>query len=114
VFADIVYIKAVLRRFGHNESFLRVSFQDESRSRLFYAAGLGVYEPVGSRFLELMVNGFQLAGRTWEFLGYSMSGLRDHSVWFVTPFQIGDVVMDAARIRGELVRLLFLLNKWPD
>jgi hypothetical protein len=35
-----------------------------------------------------------------------MSGLKDHSVWFVTPFQFQDKLMDAERIRRSLVRYL--------
>jgi RNA-dependent RNA polymerase len=103
---DCCFLSAVLRRFGHHECFLRVSFSDESRSRLYHRVGLNAQESIGKRYLELMVNGFQLAGRKWEFLGYSMSGLREHSVWFVNPFQSDDepsILMDAARIRSLLV-----------
>jgi hypothetical protein len=58
-----------------------------------------------------MVNGFTLAGRNWEFLGYSMSGLREHSVWFVNPFKNDDdpnILMNAARIRSHLVSIIAL------
>ena len=51
-----------------------------------------------------MTSGLHLAGRQHEFLGYSMSGLRDHSVWFVTPFECDSGRMDAAKIREKLVR----------
>ena len=97
---------AVLRRFGHHGCFLRVSFTDESRSALYHHAGLDAHQSIGKRYLRLMVDGFQLAGREWQFLGYSMSGLREHSVWFVNPFKSDDdpnVLMDAARIRSLLV-----------
>ena|ERR1700731_4445729 len=96
---------AVLRRFGHHECFLRVSFSDEGRHRLFYSTGLTAGDPVGKRYLRLMTNGFRLAGRQWEFLGYSMSGLREHSVWFVRPFlsDDGQSTMNADRIRNMLV-----------
>jgi RNA-dependent RNA polymerase len=104
----------VLRRFSHHERFLRVSFSDESRSRLYHRVGLGAYQSVGKRFLNLMVNGFRLAGRKWEFLGYSMSGLREHSVWFVNPFQSDDephILMDAAHIRSLLVSKILSWNE---
>jgi hypothetical protein len=57
----------------------------------------------------MMVKGFTLAGRKWEFLGYSMSGLREHSVWFVNPFKNDDdpnILMNAARIRSLLVSII--------
>jgi RNA dependent RNA polymerase len=50
----------------------------------------------------MMANGFRLVGREWEFLGYSMSGLREHSVWFVNPFKSDEephILMSAARFR---------------
>jgi hypothetical protein len=103
----VCHTKAVLRRFGHHECFLRVTFSDESRSKLNYRAGVGEGESVGERYMNLMVNGFQLAGRRWEFLGYSMSGLKEHSVCFVNPFKMDDdpnIQMNAAHIRSLLVR----------
>jgi hypothetical protein len=57
-----------------------------------------------SRFRVLLTDGLQLAGRQYEFLGYSMSGLKEHSVWFVTPFESDTGRMDAAKIRKKLVR----------
>ena len=33
-----------------------------------------------------------------------MSGLREHSVWFVTPFESNTELMNAAKIREKLVR----------
>ena len=97
---------SVLRRFGHHDSFLRVSFYDENRSRLRPDSTLSISKLVKSRFGSLLKTGFQLVGRKYQFLGYSMSGLKDHSVWFVTPFQFQDKLMDAERIRRSLVRYL--------
>ena len=57
-----------------------------------------------SRFGVLLTDGLHLGGRRYEFLGYSMSGLREHSVWFVTPFESDTGRMDAAKIREKLVR----------
>lgn len=38
---------------------------------------------VGSK----LKNGFELAGRYFQFLAYSSSALREHAVWFVSPFK---------------------------
>jgi RNA-dependent RNA polymerase len=47
--------------------------------------------------------GFELGGREFEFLAYSTSALREHSVWFVSPFR--DPIkgyVTAERIRSSL------------
>jgi RNA-dependent RNA polymerase len=95
---------SVLRRFGNHECFLRVSIQDERRSQLRREPGMDISNLLDSRFGVLLTNGLHLAGRQYEFLGYSMSGLREHSVWFVTPFESDTGRMDAAEIRKKLVR----------
>ena len=96
---------SVLRRFGNHECFLRVSFQDERRSKLRREPGMEISKLLRSRFRVLLTQGLQLGGRQYEFLGYSMSGLKEHSVWFVTPFESDTGRMDAAKIRKKLVRL---------
>ena len=95
---------SILRRFGHYDSFLRVSFYDEDRSRLRRDSTLSITALVKKRFGDLLKCGFQLIGRKYEFLGYSMSGLKDHSVWFVSPFEFEGELMTARRIRRSLVR----------
>jgi RNA-dependent RNA polymerase len=95
---------SVLRRFGNHECFLRVSIQDERRSKLRREPGIDISNLLKSRFGVLLTNGLRLGGRQYEFLGYSMSGLREHSVWFVTPFESNTGRMDAAKIREMLVR----------
>lgn len=47
----------------------------------------------GTYFLQqrvghILKNGFELAGRDFEFLAYSTSALREHAVWFVHPFHL--------------------------
>ncbi|KAF9246394.1 RNA dependent RNA polymerase-domain-containing protein [Melanogaster broomeanus] len=49
------------------------------------------YEGYEDRFIRervgtLLKEGFYLAGRHFEFLGYSSSALRQHAVWYVSPF----------------------------
>jgi len=95
---------SILRRFGNHECFLRVSIQDERRSKLRREPGIDISNLLQSRFGDLLIHGLHLGGRQYEFLGYSMSGLREHSVWFVTPFESNAGHMDAAKIREKLVR----------
>ena len=35
----------------------------------------------------ILKNGFELAGRQFEFLAYSQSALREHAGWFINPFR---------------------------
>ncbi|KAG8899414.1 hypothetical protein FRB99_006745 [Tulasnella sp. 403] len=86
----------VSRLFGpeYSEYFLRVAFSDEG----------------GSRFrIEFEVD-------SHGFLAYSSSGLRQHSVWFVTPFKHpkwqGLVTADA--IRKSLGSFSDQLLSWPS
>ena len=47
-----------------------------------------------------MQNGFEVAGRHYRFLGYSTSGLREHSTWFMCEFDHpieGRVTVDGIR-----------------
>jgi hypothetical protein len=97
---------SVLRRYGHPEYFLRVSFQDENRAKLRRSRddNYSITTILSTRYHNILHDGCTIAGRKFQFLGYSMSGLKEHSVWFMTPFQdeTGKLV-DANRIRYEIV-----------
>ncbi|TFK57668.1 RdRP-domain-containing protein [Heliocybe sulcata] len=105
---------SVLRRFGHHESFLRVTFEDEDRSKMRPTPDMDISELLRQRFRTLLVEGFQIAGRRYEFLGYSMSGLRQHSVWFVSPYRADNgILMNAAEIRRRLGDFSGILSYKP-
>ncbi|KAI6045194.1 RdRP-domain-containing protein [Pisolithus marmoratus] len=94
---------SVLRRFGKSENFLRVSFQDENRSKLRGDFETSISELLAGRYRPVLLKGCRVAGRSYQFLGYSMSGLREHSMWFVTPFRdADDKLWDAEAIRSSL------------
>lgn len=99
---------SVLRRYGHPECFLRVSFQDENRSKLRRSDDYSIRNLLLNRYRPFLLNGFRFVGRQFHFLGYSMSGLKEHSVWCMTPFrdEIGELV-DAKKIRSEMVSCHF-------
>lgn len=83
----------VLRKYAeHTECFMRVFFGDEDGLSVFFdprASQDRVYE----RFRSLMRNGISVAGRRFDFLGFSHASLRSHQAWFMTPF-----VKDGVRI----------------
>lgn len=94
---------SVLRRYGHPECFLRVSFQDENRSKLHREADCSILNVLEERCRSTLLNGCRVAGRQFQFLGYSMSGLKEHSVWFVTPFKAENgKLLNAQLIRDNL------------
>ncbi|KAG2348348.1 RdRP-domain-containing protein [Suillus weaverae] len=94
---------SVLRRYGHPECFLRVCFQDENGSKLHREADCSIIDLLRVRYRHILLNGCRVAGRQFQFLGYSMSGLKEHSVWFVTPFEDEDgKLLNAQSIRDNL------------
>jgi RNA-dependent RNA polymerase len=101
---------SILRRFGNNDCFLRVTFQDDNRMTLRHdtTLNISIKELLRSRYKRSLVEGINVAGRHFEFLGYSMSGLKQHSVFFVHPFEFDletrRTLMTAEVIRGTLVR----------
>lgn len=99
---------SILRRFGNNDCFLRVTFQDDNRMTLRHntTMNIAIKELLRRRYKRALVDGIDVAGRHFEFLGYSMSGLKQHSVFFVHPFEFDlenrRTWMTAEVIRGTL------------
>ncbi|KAF8486749.1 RdRP-domain-containing protein [Russula emetica] len=98
------------------ERFVRVEFRDEDR--LAYRWDRDVD---GTWFLKQRVggtlrNGFEIGGRAFEFLAYSTSALREHSVWFVNPFRDpveGYVTSEKIRTSlGDFSKLLRMPSKY--
>ncbi|KAG2049848.1 RdRP-domain-containing protein [Suillus hirtellus] len=94
---------SVLRKYNNHECFLRVTFQDENRSKLRRDFESSITDLLKERYRPILLRGYRVAGRQFQFLGYSMSGLRDHSVWFMTPFtDDSGTLLNAESIRGNL------------
>ena len=107
----------VIRRYQNRdpalvERFIRVEFRDEDRLNYRWDGDVD-----GSWFLQQRVggilrDGFTLGGRTFEFLAYSTSALREHSVWFVAPFRdLQEGYVTAETIRASLGDFSKLLRK---
>jgi len=54
---------------------------------------------VQQRVGKILQEGFLIGGRQFEFLAYSSSSLRDHAVWFMTPFSTS-----SGRVTADLIR----------
>lgn len=76
----------VLRKYAeHTHCFMRVFFADEDGLSIFHdprASQDQVYE----RFRTVLRHGIWVAGRKFDFLGFSHASLRSHQAWFMTPF----------------------------
>lgn len=76
----------VLRMFpDRDDMFLRVSFCDEDGQDLAFNPKVS-NDPVYKRYRQVLLDGIRIAGRQFEFLGFSHSSLRSHSTWFMAPF----------------------------
>ncbi len=98
---------SVLRRYNNNEAFLRVSFQDEDKGKPRREQTLLIDQLLVQRYRPVLTDGVLVAGRKFDFLGYSMSGLKDYSFAFVRPFVFQGRPFDADVIRKELVGYVF-------
>lgn len=71
----------ILRRFpNHHEYFIRAQFCDEDGQDVHFNSRVD-NERVFDRFKSILNQGFEIAGRTYSFLGFSHSSLRSHSAW---------------------------------
>ncbi|KAM5379841.1 hypothetical protein ACJA88_005269 [Fusarium oxysporum] len=76
----------VLRKYHeNNDYFLRVLFCEEDGQDLNFHPKVD-NEPIFARFRHVMDEGITIAGRKFDFLGFSHSSLRSHSAWFSAPF----------------------------
>jgi len=78
----------VIRQYqGYEDHFIRVDFRDEDMLQYRWDREVDGTFFLNTRVGDTLKTGFELAGRDFEFLAYSNSALREHSVWFVNPFQ---------------------------
>ncbi|KAJ3770047.1 RNA-directed RNA polymerase 2 [Lentinula raphanica] len=92
----------VVRSFEHphRQYFIRVSFLDDKRMPIHYDREVNGREYLMQRIFPFMSAGYKrnpydyrpkktliIGGRPFYFLGYSQSSLKDHAVWFMTPFK---------------------------
>jgi RNA-dependent RNA polymerase len=85
---------------GYEDHFIRVDFRDEDRLQYRWDREVDGSSFVRERVGATLKQGFVLAGRRFEFLAYSSSALREHSVWFMNPFDLpgrGRITADSIR-----------------
>ncbi|KAI2616222.1 RdRP-domain-containing protein [Hypoxylon sp. NC1633] len=76
----------ILRKFpDHIGHFARVQFCEEDGQDIFFNAKVDL-KSIWGRFKSVLLRGIIIAGRAYNFLGFSHSSLRAHGVWFMAPF----------------------------
>ncbi|KAG6877028.1 hypothetical protein C0993_010961 [Termitomyces sp. T159_Od127] len=105
----------IIRKYpGFEDRFIRVAFRDEDLLPYRESSDVDVGSLIRERVGSILSQGFDLGGRHYDFLGYSMAGFRNHSVWFMSSFahsDFGDVTPDKVRSSlGNFGRVL----KYPS
>ncbi|KAI7964060.1 hypothetical protein MJO29_004487 [Puccinia striiformis f. sp. tritici] len=93
---------SILRLYDYNSAFIRVAIRDEDGSNHHHDREVNGREFLRQRYRPFLVNGLYVAGRRFEFLGYSSSALKCHQAWFVCPFLHKGEVMRAETIRSRM------------
>lgn len=82
----------ILRRFPeHTDYFIRVQFAEEDGSDIQFNSNVN-NDHIDRRFKSIFRDGITVGGRTYGFLGFSHSSLRNHSAWFMAPFYYQNVL----------------------
>jgi hypothetical protein len=93
----------VLRKYDlYTDFFLRVSFLDEDGEPLRFDKYVSLDEIYHQRFKGVLSASIEVAGRKFEFLGFSHSSLREQTCWFMAPFIHESAPLNA---RGVIARL---------
>ncbi|KAI5478467.1 hypothetical protein MNV49_005108 [Pseudohyphozyma bogoriensis] len=107
---------SILRRYARPECFLRVSIRDDDFDKHRHDTETDMRGFLNERYLPIFRDGLEICGRRFEFLGYSSSALRDHSTWFVTPFEgVDEQVVTADKIRtslGDFSKVAYIPARW--
>ncbi|KAJ3808703.1 RNA-directed RNA polymerase 2 [Lentinula aff. lateritia] len=99
---------------NHRENFIRVSFSDEGRLRLRYDREINGNYYISQRIAPFLIEGLRgrndtrpkkeliIGGRPFYFLAYSQSALKEHAVWFMTPFKENGTLVNVQNIIQSL------------
>ena len=93
----------VLRKYSaFSDHFLRVTFMDEDGEAFYFDRFRGNAAIFHERFIDVLRNGIEIAGRLYEFLGFSHSSLRAQTCWFLAPFMEKGNIVNADWIISKL------------
>ena len=89
----------------HHDYFLKVSLVEEDLRMIYQSRDSDIRSILkrwGRFFSNQVGGGIKIAGRHFDFLGFSTSSLREHSVWFLAPFEDGGEIITAESLRSRL------------
>ena len=91
----------VLRKYSkYLDYFLKVTFADEDGEALRYNPGVSNSDIYHTRFKKVLGSIINIAGRGFQFLGFSHSSLRAQTCWFMAPFtHEGELLLAESVIR---------------
>ena len=93
----------VLRKYpDHHEHFIRVTFYEEDGEQLLFQHNVDQSPIYNTQFRLYLSEGVTIAGRKYEFLGFSSSSLRTQSCWFMAPFYLGGERLDPKIVTSRL------------
>ncbi|KAH0559780.1 hypothetical protein GP486_003706 [Trichoglossum hirsutum] len=86
----------VLRKYSkYMDYFLRVSFVEEDGETIRFDRNASLEEIFHGRFKRVLGGNITIAGRPFEFLGFSHSSLRSQTCWFMAPFTCNGELLHA-------------------
>ncbi|KAI0749297.1 RdRP-domain-containing protein [Daedaleopsis nitida] len=95
--------RVVRRYYDYRDNFLRVEFREENKMEFRWPQEVNGRSLIEQRFGGILRNGIEIGGRLFRFLGWSNSGLREHTTWFMADFQHADEgLVTAEKIRDDL------------
>ncbi|KAI9780131.1 MAG: hypothetical protein M1839_006968 [Geoglossum umbratile] len=93
----------VLRKYSDfTDYFLRVSFIDEDGESIRFDRHASLEEVFHVRFKRILGGTITIAGRPFEFLGFSHSSLRTQTCWFMAPFSYNGDPLYARGVIADL------------
>ena len=96
-------INRVIRSYpSHTDHFLHVAFCEENFEQLRFERTVSLQRIIRERFQKILDGNLSVAGRNYEFLGFSHSSLRRQSCWFMASIQDGNVTTNAAAVIAGL------------
>lgn len=97
----------VLRKYSNFTSyFMRVSFLEEDGEPLRFENDVSNEEIYHCRFKGVLDGAIDVAGRHFQFLGFSHSSLRSQTCWFMAPFVSGGELLMSKIVIGRLGNFL--------
>jgi len=93
----------VLRKYSdHVDFFLRVTFVDEDWEPVRFDTDASNENIYHGRFKKVLSSAIDIAGRRYEFLGFSHSSLRAQTCWFMAPFVQDNELLHARIVIAKL------------